>query len=489
MKAILLVFDSLNRRFLPPYGNQWVKAPNFERLQTRSVTFDNAYIGSMPCMPARRDLHTGRLNFLHRSWGPIEPYDDSLPAILGANGVYSHLVTDHYHYFEEGGCTYHTKYNSWESVRGQEWDPWKGHVADPSVPEVVEGLQRQRNRQNWVNRQYLTDPSDHYQCVTFDLGLEFMRTNRDQDNWFLQIESFDPHEPYVVPDDYRALYNDRYNGPLFDWPEYRKVVETPEQIEHVQLSYAALVSMCDAQLGRVLDYMDRERMWDDTMLIVTTDHGFLLGEHGWWGKNRTPVFNEIAHIPLFIWDPRSGESSRRTPCLAQWIDLAPTLLEFFGIPTPKDMLGKSLERAIASDLPVRSHALFGMFGGHVNVTDGRYVYMRSPAQSGNSPLFEYTIMPTHIRHPFSVEELKQACLHPPFSFTKNCPVLKIPGRPQHQSLQHEYPSMLFDISTDYRQQTCIDSPHVEHSLVEQMVRLMKEHDTPPEQLTRLSLPF
>ena len=94
MKAIMVMFDSLNRHHLSPYGCDWVKTPNFDRLARRSVTFDNAWVGSMPCMPARRDMHTGRLGFLHRSWGPIEPFDDSVPEILKQNGVHTHLVTD-----------------------------------------------------------------------------------------------------------------------------------------------------------------------------------------------------------------------------------------------------------------------------------------------------------------------------------------------------------------------------------------------------------
>jgi len=75
MKAIMVMFDSLNRHMLPPCGWNRVHAPNFTRLASRSVTFDNSYAGSMPCMPACREMHTGRYNFLHRSWGPLEPFE------------------------------------------------------------------------------------------------------------------------------------------------------------------------------------------------------------------------------------------------------------------------------------------------------------------------------------------------------------------------------------------------------------------------------
>ena len=106
------MYDTLCRHFIPTYGNEWVKAPNFERLAKRSVQFNNFYVGSMPCMPARREMHTGRYNFLHRSWGPLEPFDDSMPSILHRNGVHSHKVTDHHHYWEDGGATYHQRYTT-----------------------------------------------------------------------------------------------------------------------------------------------------------------------------------------------------------------------------------------------------------------------------------------------------------------------------------------------------------------------------------------
>jgi arylsulfatase A-like enzyme len=100
MRAIMVMFDSLNRHMLSTYGCDWTITPNFKRLAEKTVTFDASYIGSFPCMPARRELHTGRYNFLHRSWGPIEPYDDSMPEILHENGIYSHLVSDHQHYWK-----------------------------------------------------------------------------------------------------------------------------------------------------------------------------------------------------------------------------------------------------------------------------------------------------------------------------------------------------------------------------------------------------
>ena len=103
MKTVFVLFDSLNRLALGAYGGTTISTPNFDRFSKKAVTFDKHYVGSLPCMPARRDMHTGRLNFMHRHWGPLEPFDESFARILSDNGIYSHLISDHLHYFEEGG--------------------------------------------------------------------------------------------------------------------------------------------------------------------------------------------------------------------------------------------------------------------------------------------------------------------------------------------------------------------------------------------------
>ncbi|MDQ1914569.1 sulfatase [Paenibacillus sp. GD4] len=490
MKAILILFDSLNRHMLPPYGCDWVHAPNFNRLAKRSVTFENSWVGSMPCMPARRDLLTGRYNFLHRSWGPLEPFDDSMPALLKQHGVYSHLVSDHYHYWEPGGATYHSQYNTWEFVRGQEGDPWKGEIAEPDIPEHVgqfEGYRGQLFRQDWINRKYMSKEELHPQAETFGKGIEFIRTNRNEDRWLLQIEAFDPHEPFFSHQKYKDLYPHDYSGKHFDWPGYHPVQETREEAEHCKYEYAALLSMCDDYLGRVLDVMDECGLWKDTMLIVTTDHGFLLGEHDWWAKNIMPFYNEIARTPLFVWDPREQRQDERCGGLTQLIDLAPTLLDFFGVPVPPDMQGIPLRTTLHSEgsKPAREAVLFGIHGGHVNCTDGRYVYMRAPARPDNTPLNNYTLMPAHMASMFAVSELQELELAEPFSFTKGIRTLKIPASSYLQA--HKYGTLLFDLEQDPGQQHPIRNEEAEIRMIGLLSRLMKEHDAPQEQYERLGI--
>ena len=497
MKAIMVMFDSLNRHMLAPYGCDWVHTPNFQRLAERAVTFDNCYVGSMPCIPARRELHTGRYNFLHRSWGPLEPFDDSMPQILRENGVYTHLVTDHRHYFEDGGTGYHTRYSSWEYFRGQEGDLWKGHVAEPEMPQDLHGRRGQLYyRQHFVNKHYFHTETDYPQAQTFAAGIEFMRTNHAADNWFLQIETFDPHEPFLSPPGYKALYPDDYDGPAFDWPGYRQVDETPAAVAHIRNQYAALVTMCDTYLGKVLDEMDRLDLWADTMLIVNTDHGFLLSEHDWWGKVMMPFYNEVARTPLFIWDPRAGNSGARRRQLVQMIDMAPTLLEYFGVARTPDMQGVPLGPVLADDTPTREAVLYGMFGAHVNVTDGRTTYMRAPVDL-DVPYYYYTLLPAHMLNYFTLEELRGARLTAPFSFMKGVPPLAVPVAPRDDRarlmLERKGASIptltnhLFDLETDPGQKTELHDTIRESRMLSLLIDLMAGNDAPPELYRRLGL--
>ncbi len=491
------MYDSLNRHMLSPYGCRWTHTPNFQRLAQRSVTFDKSYVCSMPCMPARRDLHTGRPNFLHRSWGPLEPFDDSVFSLLKQWGVYSHLATDHYHYFEAGGATYHIPYNTWEFFRGQEHDPWIGRVARPSLPPLVSPGEGPWPEQEWINRQHMARPELQSQSRTVEAGIEFIRHSHAQDNWVLQLETFDPHEPFFSHRRYKDLFAAhheayrRAGGKHFDWPLYGPVRESPLEVEHGRYEYAALLAMCDEKLGNVLDTMDALDLWKDTMLIVWTDHGFLLGEHERWGKCVMPYYEEVAHTPFFVWDPRCGRAGERREALVQpAIDLAPTLLEAFGVPRPADMRGCALGETIARDAPVRKAALFGHHGGQLNITDGRYVYMRGPAQWDNTPLNEYTLMPTHMRAAFSTGELQKAEIGPPLTFSKGCPVLKIPVVPGSSWLggcQDALDTQLFDLQQDPRQKKPLSDAAVEERLAASMRDLMAAYDAPPEQYGRLGL--
>jgi arylsulfatase A-like enzyme len=502
MKAVFVLFDSLNRHMLGAYGGTRVPTPNFDRLARRSATFENHYVGSLPCMPARRDMQTGRLSFLHRSWGPLEPFDNSFPELLGKAGIYSHLVTDHFHYWEDGGATYHTRYDSHEFVRGQEGDPWKAMVQ-PHWERLRERYherqfstkQRSYMRHNIVNREFIRAEEDFPSVQCFARGFEFLDRNRDADNWLLQVETFDPHEPFQAPARFRQNFETSWSGPIRDWPRYGRVDELPEECEELRANYYAVVALCDFLLGQLLDYFDGHNLWRDTALIVTTDHGFLLGEHDFWAKNRMNLYQEIVHIPLFVHHPHHSQAdgARRTS-LTQTIDLASTFLDLFGVNSPAEMQGRSLLPLLEKDAQAAQGLLFGYFGGAVNVTDGRYTYHCFPPDLHAQDIYQYTLMPTHIFAPFSTEELSAASLTAPFAFTKGVPLLRVPVTRKSPMYDVYGPgalledeTRLYDLAADPGQDRPLHDPAQEARLSELMRRLMTENEAPTEAFARLGL--
>lgn len=502
MKTVFLLFDSLNRLMLEPYGGTILETPNFRRLAERSITFDHHYIGSMPCMPARRDMQTGRHTFLHRSWGPLEPFDNSFPEVLKTAGAYSHLTSDHYHYWEDGGATYHTRYNSFDFIRGQESDPWKALLTSP-IERIREKYHPRQNdpdsKQNpyhhMINREFIKEEKDFPSVQCFEAGFRFLDINRTADNWFLQIETFDPHEPFFAPERFKTKFPTAYEGPILDWPRYERVTEPQEEIDELRANYFALLSLCDDLLGRFLDYFDEHDMWKDTVLILSTDHGFLLGEHDWWAKNRMPLYEEISHIPLFVHHPDfAGHAGERRQSLTQTIDLMPTFCELFGAEIPPEVQGKSILPLLEKDRSQREAAMFGYWGGGVNVTDGRYTMFCYPKDMKNQDLYQYTLMPTHMTKMFGVDELKSASLVGPFDFTKGVPLLRIAHKSKVKTKMHSYMfpeemqdtnTVLYDLETDPGQTTPIDDPQVRQRLKEALFRLMAANDAPPEAVKRM----
>ena len=110
------------------------------------------------------------------------------------------------------------------------------------------------------------------------------------------------------PTRFKEAFETGWNGPIRDWPRYGRVDELPEECEELRANYYAVVSLCDFLLGQLLDYFDEHDLWKDTALVVTTDHGFLLGEHDFWAKNRMNLYEEIVAHPALR--PRSAPAAR-----------------------------------------------------------------------------------------------------------------------------------------------------------------------------------
>ena len=149
------------------------------------------------------------------------------------------------------------------------------------------------------------------------------------------------------------------------------------------------------------------------------------------------------------------------------------------------MQGQDLKESIATDSLVREASIYGMFGGHVNVTDGEYVHMRAPRE-GNGPLNHYTLVPMHMRSPFSTNELAAMKWHEGFSFTKGCPVMRIPA-PGMGRATTEFTTQLFDLKEDPGQVNPIEDQRIEDRMITLMRDAMEFNDAPPEQFERLEL--
>lgn len=486
----MIMYDSLRRDMLPMYGEDGVDLPNFKRLAEHTVTFDRSYVGSLPCMPARRELHTGRLNFMHRSWGPLEPFDDSMPEILKHAGIHSHLATDHYHYIQDGGATYHGRYSTWACYRGQESDAWIGDCTphggemapqvscNSNTVEPIRQIRKKAGWQNLANRARRQSVADYSQVQTVEDGLDFIRRNVAFDNWFLQVEMFDPHEPFDSPEEIQRKWFDPDMPGARDWPSYTKVSREEDDVESMRKKYKALLEFCDQSLGRMLDAMDELDLWKDTLLIVNTDHGFFLGEHEWWGKGMMPDYEELTHTPLFVWDPVSQGKGIHSDALVQTIDLAPTVLDYFGLKIPGNMTGLSLLGHLREGKEMHSYAVFGYHGGPMNITDGHYVYMRA-VREGAEGLFEYTLMPTHMNERFQVEELERATLHPEMAFTKGCPLLKIPCVSYMGKMKLDR-DLLYDLEEDPMQNHPIMDENVETRMIAALKEELECNEAPEE---------
>ncbi len=187
--------------------------------------------------------------------------------------------------------------------------------------------------------------------------------------------------------------------------------------------------------------------------------------------------------------PATKQKAQRRKALAQNIDVAATLLDYFGLPLPPDMEGKPLAPVAENDTPIHDYVLFGYPGGMANITDGRYGYMRGPAQRDNAPLYAYTLIPAHMNSRAGVNELKDATLSPPFRFTKGCPVLKIDAsRHRHPLMDmHRFGHRLYDLHKDPGQLHPNHDPKTELRLIGAMMDLMEKNDAPREQYERLGL--
>ena len=491
MRAIIVMFDTLNRHMLPPYGRDWSHAPNFARLAPRAVTFDNCYAGSMPCMPARREMHTGRHNFLHRSWGPLEPFDDSMPELLKRAGVYTHLVSrppallggrrrDLPHPLHHLGVLPRAGRRPVEGRRS----------PTPAIPAPSCKRNRLHCGRTRSTARTCRPRRSTRRPARSTPGWSSSQTNADADNWMLQIETLRSARAVLHPPAVQGPLPARLRRAAVRLARLRAGHRDQPSRSSTSATSTPRWSACATNhwAGCWIS-MDEHDLWDDTMLIVNTDHGFLLGEHGWWAQDRSSPGStswSTCRCSCGTHAPRPPASA--APHWCRPIDVAPTMLELLrpGHPQPT-CRAATWQPSLGRTSRVRDGALFGIHGGHVNVTDGRYVYMRAPVEPDNAPLEEYTLMPTHMRGRFDVAEFADAELAPPFGFTKGVRPLRMTGRSAINP--YAYGTLMFDLESDPQQENPIVDDERELHLIGLMVRLLRDNEAPASQFRRLGLPL
>ncbi|WP_165452709.1 sulfatase [Paenibacillus thalictri] len=408
MNLILITIDSLNKHFLNAYGGQPgmdVRTPNLDRFAAKSAVFHRHYSGSLPCMPARRELYTGTQEFLWRSWGPVEPYDMPIARAAGEQGYVTQFISDQFHFFLGYSHGYYDDYHGFELIRGHELDPWR---TAPLSEQDETFLQKIKYRQNSPkpfdramyarNVKNFKEEADFFAPRVFASAEKWLEDNHSHEKFMLVIDSFDVHEPFHNPDSTAGMYTDEdiRDPDLPVWAHSGRTDEghgslSERQIAFIRSQYAAKITLVDKWLGKVFDKLDEHGLWDDTMVIVTSDHGHYLGERDLIGKPAYNNYNVLANIPLMIWHPQGAHNGSGVSALTSTVDLYATMIDAVGGKAKPIGHSRSLMPLLTGRADhVRDWAIYGYFGRGMNVTDGRYTYHVAPDES--VPLFNYSTM-------------------------------------------------------------------------------------------------
>ncbi len=384
--AIVILLDSLNRHMIGDYGGTEFETPNIDRFAKRAVRFNRHFTGSLPCMPARHDILCGALDFLWKPWGSIELWEAPITRVLREKKVNTMLFTDHPHLFETGGENYHTDFYAWDYLRGHESDPWKSRpdpswIGAPAIEAAGRGSHYDESR-TWF-RSELDFPGPK----TMQAAAQWINENAGHhERFLLYVDEFDPHEPFDTPAPWTNRYDESWQGEQLIWPPYgvrniERGVITERQGRHIRCNYGSKLSMIDHWLGKVLDAIDSNDLWQDTMVILCTDHGHYLGEKDIWGKPGVPQYEALGHTPFYIAYP--GVESREVDALSTNVDINATLCDFFDVSLAHRTHGVSLLPLVSgAATAVRDWALGGIYGNWVQVYDGHRKYARAPVGDG-----------------------------------------------------------------------------------------------------------
>ena len=341
MNIIVIMSDSFRYDNLKCYNEKSsVKTPNLDKFASESYLFNRAYCSSFPTVPNRIDMFTGTHCFVKQDWSPLPFNEIVISQILTEGGFNSALIADTPHIIQHG-FNYERGFSNYIWNRGQENDMLM------SFPETVEfpcDIRKLRSPavnlvphlRNAAFRKY---EEDYFAPRTMIEACRWLEKNHDRGDFFLWIDTFDPHEPWDPPEYYVDMYDPGYTGDRIIYPKYYPVdYFTEEELNHCRAMYYGEVTMVDRWIGRVLEQVDYLGLSDNTVVIFTSDHGFLFGEHGFVGKSfisdtyfeTIRLYEEIIHIPLIIRMPGQKEQ-KHISGLVLSTDLMPSILEMLDL--------------------------------------------------------------------------------------------------------------------------------------------------------------
>ncbi len=397
MNVILVIFDSLRKDCVGAYGTPpWgaVATPHLDAFAAEAIRMTRVYPESLPTLPARRAIYTGRRVFpFHNGdfrlkgdfvgapgWGPIPEEQATLAEMLQTKGYRTGLVADLYHMFKPSK-NYWRGFDQWKFLRGQEQDPARSgprltnEDIEHWLPEQMRGHGQGRiefiqrcimNTLDWRHEEDYFAPR-----VLREAGL-WLEENQDAERFFLTVESFDPHEPWLVPSHYLRMYQkgDSHEQVISAYGDVSEL--DPSLIARTQANYSAEVTMADRWFGHFMETVRVLGLLDDTTVIVTSDHGHSLGDRGYMGKRGYPSMPEVYDVPLLIRLPGARSAGVTSDVLVQHHDLTRLVLEVAGADVPDPMDGLPfLEAALSGNPGLRDHVTVG-WGGAVTVIDDRW---------------------------------------------------------------------------------------------------------------------
>jgi arylsulfatase A-like enzyme len=407
MNIVVVIVDSLRKDHVGAYGNPWIKTPNMDALARESLRFNRAYPEAIPSIPARRGIHTGLRSFPFRGWvkwseddvglrgwQPIPRDQTTLAEILEDEGYNNLFVTDTLHQFRPF-YDFHRGFGVFHFIRGQERDFYRPRT--PASSQKIDGVLiggPSASHAEDIMLQYLANTmgrkveEDWFTPQVFMKGMEFLQAARGDQPFFLVVDNYDPHEPWDPPDKYVALYDEGYDGPEpsiassgpSDWL-------TERQLERMKALYSAEVTMMDTWLGTFLDKMEELGLFENTLLLLLSDHGHAFGEHGFAGKVPAALYPELTDITFFIRHPEGKGAGETSDYFASTHDVAPTVLGSLGIEPPSPMEGQDLTVLLDGGEPApREHFTAG-YHEHVWARDEDYA-MFAKSDGSEARLFD-----------------------------------------------------------------------------------------------------